>query len=102
MRSCREMTRLISESLDRKLTFRERLELRFHVLMCGVCRRFRSNVLAIRRKLRAIPAEQRLRLRGDLASKREELTQQASRPKDGAMPEPVRRRIAAKLQEHID
>lgn len=38
--SCREASRLISESLDRELTWRERWSLRLHTVLCGACREF--------------------------------------------------------------
>lgn len=44
MINCQEATRLISESRDRELTFGERVSLRFHVLMCHLCNRFRKTV----------------------------------------------------------
>ncbi|QDV25524.1 hypothetical protein Q31a_38500 [Aureliella helgolandensis] len=45
------MTKLISDSMDRKITLRQRMELWMHVMMCGMCRRFRSDVRALRRQL---------------------------------------------------
>lgn len=53
MLSCKDMTKLISDSLDRKITLRQRMELWLHIMMCGMCRRFRSFVLALRRRIRA-------------------------------------------------
>ena len=40
MPNCREVTRLVSEGLDRELPFLSRLSLRLHLVMCGGCRRF--------------------------------------------------------------
>jgi hypothetical protein len=37
---CEEAARLISESLDRKLTFWQRVGLQFHLLICRFCRHF--------------------------------------------------------------
>jgi hypothetical protein len=39
--TCRHASRLISDALDRPLSWLERLRLRFHLLGCGPCRRFR-------------------------------------------------------------
>lgn len=38
MMMCREATHLMSLKQDRPLTFKERLSLRMHLLMCGACR----------------------------------------------------------------
>ncbi|WP_163577342.1 zf-HC2 domain-containing protein [Halomonas faecis] len=37
MMMCRRATQLMSQRLDRPLTWRERLSLRFHLAMCGPC-----------------------------------------------------------------
>lgn len=37
--SCREAVRLASEALDRPLSRRERVALRIHLALCGLCRR---------------------------------------------------------------
>lgn len=40
MRSCREISALVSRGLDKTLNWRERLEIRLHVAMCSRCRNF--------------------------------------------------------------
>ncbi len=52
MLNCKDMTRLISDSLDRKISLRQRLELWMHIAMCGMCRAFRANVIALRKIIR--------------------------------------------------
>ena len=52
--NCRDMTKLISDSTERKLTLAERLELWMHIMMCGLCRRFRANALALRRLVQEV------------------------------------------------
>jgi hypothetical protein len=47
------VARLVSESLDRPLTFRERLAVRFHIMMCGACTRYRRQLAALTGILRA-------------------------------------------------
>ncbi len=37
MLNCREVTQLASEALDRKLGLKERIGLRFHLMMCKLC-----------------------------------------------------------------
>ena len=41
---CKEAARLLSESLDRKLTFWQRLSLRLHVFICRFCRHFQRDL----------------------------------------------------------
>ena len=40
MLNCREVIQFASESLDRKLTLKERIGLRFHLMMCKLCARY--------------------------------------------------------------
>lgn len=47
--SCKEASRLISQSMDQRLSFGQRLKLRLHLLLCDACRNFSSNVLVLRR-----------------------------------------------------
>ena len=42
MLNCKDISRVVSESFERPLSFGERMSLRFHMLMCGTCRRFRK------------------------------------------------------------
>jgi predicted anti-sigma-YlaC factor YlaD len=39
MKDCKAATKLMSKQLDTPLTSREHLALRFHLLLCGACRR---------------------------------------------------------------
>lgn len=39
---------LVSESLDRRLPFGERLAVRLHLMMCRLCSRYRKQLLALR------------------------------------------------------
>ena len=40
MMNCKEATRLMSDAQERKLNLKEKLNLRFHVMMCAGCRYF--------------------------------------------------------------
>lgn len=53
MLSCRHATRIMSEGMDRPLSLRERLQLRFHLLFCRGCRAFRRQTAFLRRASRA-------------------------------------------------
>lgn len=44
MRSCRDVAMLVSQSLDRRLSFHERVALRFHVFLCKACGRYRRQL----------------------------------------------------------
>ena len=48
MRSCKEISILISESLDRQLPLHQRIAIRIHLLMCTFCSRYRQQVLFLR------------------------------------------------------
>ncbi|MFC1836449.1 zf-HC2 domain-containing protein [Thermodesulfobacteriota bacterium] len=57
MLSCKEAAKLVSESLDRSLTFRQRLSLRVHLLMCRFCSRFQKQALLIKEAARRMAHE---------------------------------------------
>ncbi|MEZ4363057.1 MAG: zf-HC2 domain-containing protein [Kofleriaceae bacterium] len=40
MLNCRELTELMTDYLERKMSFRERIAFRFHLGMCGHCRAY--------------------------------------------------------------
>lgn len=49
MMSCKQMTHLMSQRLDRPLKMTERLALRLHTMVCSDCRNFESNLAFLRR-----------------------------------------------------
>lgn len=53
MLSCDEATFLISKERDTRLTFREKLNLRMHLLSCKICMRFEKEIRAIDRYLKS-------------------------------------------------
>lgn len=69
MLSCKQASRLISQSLDRQLSGRERFVLRFHLMICNVCSRFRKQLvlmrLAVQRMSREIEQDEHLQLSPD-------------------------------------
>lgn len=72
--SCREASRLASESLDRELARHERWSLRIHSTLCPACRRFVEQLRAIRGALVALPniARERWLGAGALSAERRE------------------------------
>lgn len=56
MLSCKEVSRLLSESLDRELPLRRRAVLQMHLLLCSLCSRFRRHMLFVREAARAFAA----------------------------------------------
>lgn len=48
MLSCKQASQLVSQSLDRQLTTRERFALKLHLLICKYCTRFSQQLTAMR------------------------------------------------------
>lgn len=48
MLTCKEANRLMSEELDRKLSWRERFGIKVHVSMCNGCSNFRKQMTFLR------------------------------------------------------
>lgn len=53
MLNCKQNTELLSQSFDRPITFRERMAIRMHLLMCRGCRNFEKQLAFIRKAARA-------------------------------------------------
>jgi predicted anti-sigma-YlaC factor YlaD len=52
MPDCREVHRLTSEGLDRRLSLLERARMSMHLRVCEACRRFGAQMDLIRRAMR--------------------------------------------------
>lgn len=50
--TCKEVHRLTSEGLDRKLSLVERARVRMHLLVCTACQNFTAQMQLIRRAMR--------------------------------------------------
>jgi hypothetical protein len=57
MFNCSEVTRLVSESLDRKLPLSQRMGIRIHLLMCNLCPEAKKQMLFIREAMRRFSVE---------------------------------------------
>ena len=56
MLTCQQVTRLLSEAQDRKLRLKEKLPLKFHLLMCSGCANFRQQMDFLRQACRCYSA----------------------------------------------
>ena len=52
--SCREASRLLSQSMDRKLGLGERARLRLHLTLCDACSNFKRQLQALRKGVAAL------------------------------------------------
>ena len=51
MLSCKEVTRLVSQDLDRRLPFGRRVALRVHLAICDGCTNFKKQMDFLRRAI---------------------------------------------------
>ncbi|ABI90511.1 hypothetical protein CRM91_11620 [Burkholderia ambifaria] len=51
---CRDVTRLLSDALDRSLTLHERLQVRVHLPACSGCRAYRGQIAVLRTAAQAV------------------------------------------------
>ncbi len=54
MLSCKEVTRLVSQGLDRRLGFGERVRLRVHLAICDGCTNFKKQTAFLRAAVRRL------------------------------------------------
>ena len=54
MLSCKQASQLISQSLDRPLTMRERFALKLHLFVCKYCKRFGQQVQTLRVAIKTV------------------------------------------------
>ena len=54
MLSCKDVTQLLSESMDTSLPIGKRVGMRLHLLMCKFCARYERQLLLIRETVRQI------------------------------------------------
>lgn len=54
MLSCKEVTRLVSQGLDRRLGVGERLRLRLHLAICGGCTQFSRQMRFLRKAMQRL------------------------------------------------
>ncbi len=47
--SCRDVSALVSEQMDRDLPFFRRLRLKFHLTICGACKNYQTQLETLKR-----------------------------------------------------
>jgi len=52
MDNCKKVTRMVSESMDRKLPLHQRIGIRVHLFMCKFCSRYKKQLLILRKTMR--------------------------------------------------
>ncbi len=73
MLTCKEVSSLVSQSLDRRLSWYERLQVRLHLFVCDACRRFAHQMRFLRvvaRRFQQINPEEVATLRLSDAARR--------------------------------
>ena len=58
MLSCKQTAQLVSMSYDKRLSWRERLAVRLHLLVCDACRNFTRQMRFLREATRRFAHEQ--------------------------------------------
>jgi hypothetical protein len=59
MLSCREVSALLSDQLDRRLSLKERIGLRLHLAMCRACGRVEVQLRFLREAMCELPKRHR-------------------------------------------
>jgi hypothetical protein len=57
MLNCKQVSRLVSQAMDAKLPWHQRVAMRFHLLYCSWCRRYAAQIKFLRRASRELPKE---------------------------------------------
>jgi predicted anti-sigma-YlaC factor YlaD len=82
MLTCKQASQFVSISLDRPLSWSERLQLKLHLLLCNACRRFNQQLQMLRAVLRLtrnqiendssiqLPADAKTRIEREITSHR--------------------------------
>lgn len=84
MLSCKETSRLISESSDRELSLGERLGIRLHLWMCDNCRRFERQMQFLRKVMHIGGETGKLPVTASLPEEARERILKTLRERDGS------------------
>lgn len=83
MLSCKDVCYVVSESLDRKLSWRERLRVKIHLLMCAACQRMVRQMELLRTAARHCRSTD----------------EEALHPEQGTLSKEARSRILSRLRQ---
>jgi len=53
MLTCKDVSKLVSESLEHPLPFRRRMGVQLHLMMCSMCRAYQKQTLLLRNAMHA-------------------------------------------------
>jgi hypothetical protein len=76
---CRDVTRLMSESMDRTLPLSTRVQLQLHYWICQACAQYRRQLLALRQAMRRSASETHAQEDAQLSSAAEARLKEALR-----------------------
>jgi hypothetical protein len=84
MFNCKEVSQLVSQSMDRELSFTKRMGIRFHLMMCRHCARFVQQLELIRQMIHTQKESclPRLTLDAKVKTKLNHLLEQRKKEKD--------------------
>ena len=57
MMTCKQASKLVSQSLDRPLSWSERAQLKFHLFICAACHRFNNQLRLLSHALKSMTHE---------------------------------------------
>ena len=89
MLSCKDVSRLMSDSLEKQLPLSKRMGIRMHLMMCSVCRTARKQLLFVRQLLTGYDrwleesGPEKDRLPADVAERiKNEMAEHAAKPSE--------------------
>ncbi len=56
---CKDISYLISKSMDKKLSLKQRLGIKFHLMMCDLCRRYKKQLDLIQKAVSLITSSEK-------------------------------------------
>jgi hypothetical protein len=103
MRNCQEMTKLVSDSFERRLTLSERLEMRFHMLMCRLCHQFLRNSRTLAKRMGEVVSQVPLPLEDDIRDSDHAASTPVARHLSGPpMPAEAKQRLLRRVMNAVN